>query len=271
MAADTSNPNIEWKKKKGFDNNERLSLRVDVKKALKQEAEDKKSVSKNNAPRPSDLPKGLKKIRSKIKDIYDNDEEDENDYIISPLDLNNSLFNALQEDEKRQLQQQKTIQTMDNLQNAGRAASIVAADKISKDLGLKGLDKKTINKNMLDVSLSEKTYENTLKDELSAKAKIKGRNLSEKETVNLLRGIKKIQTMAEATDTSKLRAIEGWKIEELVDAGQKGSDDNKIAEKILEKTGRKKDKASVQNVAKKAKLKNKTSEKEQLKKSDFQR
>jgi len=270
MTTDTSNPNIEWKKKKGFDNKERLSLRVDVRKALKQEAEDKKSVSGNNVPRPAELPKGLKKIRKKIKDIYDDEEEDENDYILSPLDLNNSLFNALQEDEKRQLQQQKTIQTIDSLQNAGKAASIAAANKVSKDLGLKGLNKKIINKNMLDAS-SGKTYENTLKDELSAKAKIKGRNLSEKETVNLLRGIKKIQIMAEAADTSKLRAIEGWKIEELVDAGQKDSDEKKIAEKILEKSGRKKDGVTVKKITKKARTQSKSAEKEPLKKSDFQR
>ncbi len=268
MSEDSSNPNIEWKKKNSFDNKERLSLRVDVQKALKQEASDKKNIVTNNVLRPSDLPKGLKKIRKKIKDIYDDDDEDENDYILPP-DFHNSLLNALHEDEKQFLHQQNTLKTMNEQQNAGKAAGIMAADRISRDLGLKGIDKKTINKNMFDIALSSESFENALRDDLSAKAKIKGRKLSPKETVALLRGIKKIQNLAEASDASKTKVLEGWKLDELIDAGRKNADEEKIAEKILEKSGRKKDHKSVKKMAQRVKTQKKSSEKNSSKVLDF--
>ena len=252
------NPNIEWKKK-SFENKERLTLKINVKQAIQYEVTEKKNLSKAFSPKPSELPKGLKKIRKKIKDIYDDDEdEDENEFQLAPaMDLNNSLYNALHEDEKRQFKQQETIKNINMQQNAGRMEAITMADRASKDLGLKGISKKNINKNMIDVSLNSKTYENVLKDELSTKAKIKGRRLSDAETINLLRGIKRIQALALASDESKVKALEGWKIDEIVDVGRKDTEDKKIAKKILVKSGRKVENKKVKKMTDKANAKKK--------------
>lgn len=70
MEDETSDTNLEWKKK-GFESKETLTLKTNVKKALQYEATAKKPVQNGFSPLPSELPKGLKKIRKKIKDVYD--------------------------------------------------------------------------------------------------------------------------------------------------------------------------------------------------------
>lgn len=239
MEDETSNPNLEWKKS-GFETKDKLTLKTNVKKAIEHEAKDKSSVSAFKAM-PSELPKGLNKIRKKIKDVYDDDDEDENSFIIAPLEQSSSLLNALHDNEKMQLKSQETIKTIQMQQNAGKMEALLTANQLTKQLGMKGLSKDTINKNFQDVSLSSKTYEKALKDDLSHKMKAKGRNLSEKQLVSLLRGIKRVQSMSPEMDGNKdkTKALEGWKLDDLVNAGEKGTDDKAVAEMILQKSGRK--------------------------------
>lgn len=66
MEDETSDTNLEWKKK-GFESKETLTLKTNVKKALQYEATAKKPVQNGFSPLPSELPKGLKKIRKKSK------------------------------------------------------------------------------------------------------------------------------------------------------------------------------------------------------------
>ena len=121
MNDESSNPNIEWKKS-GFDLNEKLTLKTNVRKAVEYEAKNKNSgLNKNYTPSPAELPKGLNKIRKKIKDVYDED-DDEDDayqiYTIQPLDVSendDTLLKALQEDEKKFLRQNEEIQTVNTL------------------------------------------------------------------------------------------------------------------------------------------------------------
>lgn len=246
MADDTSNPNLEWKKK-GFEETEKLTLKTNIKKALIQEAAEKKPLTTVFSPRPAELPKGLKKIRKKIiKDLYE--DEDEEDLVIAPLDNGNTLLNALHDDEKRQLKQQETLNHQRMQQNAGKTEAIMAANHVSKELGLKKLDRHSVNTNMQDVTLASGTFEKTLKDDLSKRLKIKGKRLSEGETITLLRGIKRIQSIAAAADESQLKSIEGLKIEEIMDAGATDNklgqrvSDNELADKIQKKRGVKEDK-----------------------------
>lgn len=46
---------------------------------MEQEAKAKAPVTLSNAPMPlpNELPKGIKKLRNKIKDVYDEDDEEE--------------------------------------------------------------------------------------------------------------------------------------------------------------------------------------------------
>ncbi len=261
MSDETSNPNIEWKKNKGFGNKDRLTRKIDPQKALQQEALEKKSVAKTFSAKPTELPKNLKKIRKKIRDIYDDEEEDENDYLIAPLDLSNSLMEALHEDEKLQLMQKRTTNHQNMQQQAGKAAALLEADKVAKSFGLKGLDKKIVNDHMLNAVQSTYTFEFAIKEDVAKKSKIATKKLSEGETIDLLRGIKRIQALSAAADEKQLKAIEGWKLSEIVDAGKTSANDKEIAEKILEKSGRKKDKKTINKmVQKKSKTKDKASD-----------
>ena len=71
MDEESSSPNIEWKKKQGFETSEKNSRKTDIKKSIEYEAKRKNNLNKTTPVRPSDLPKGLKKIRKKIKEAYE--------------------------------------------------------------------------------------------------------------------------------------------------------------------------------------------------------
>lgn len=260
MEDESSSLNIEWKKNKGFGATEKLTRKTDVKKALEFEATEKKAVSPNLAPRPGELPKGLKKIRKKIRDVYDED-EDEDFYDGMPPDMNSSLLNALYEDEKRQLQQKETLQNQKMQQNAGRLEAVAIADKLTREAGLKGLDKKVAGRNLADVTQIDGSLEKVLSEELAVKTKTSVRRLSKAETITMLRGIERIRKMAVAADESQLKALEKMKVDDLINAGEKTTDDRKVAELILKKSGRK-NKKEVDQLVQKSKQKNKAKNKE---------
>lgn len=239
MEDESSSLNIEWKKNKGFGATEKLTRKIDAQKALAFEATEKKAVSTNFSAKPVDLPKGLKKIRKKIKEVYDED-EDEDFYDGVPHDLNNSLMNALYEDEKKQLQQKETLNIQKMQQTAGRLEAVVVADKLAKESGFKGLDKKVAGRNLSDVTLINSSLEKILSEEVATKTKARrARKLSKAETITMLRGINRIRKMALAADESQLKALEKMKVEDIINAGEKSTDDAKVAELILKKSGRK--------------------------------
>lgn len=255
MEEEFSSENIEWKNKRKFDSSEKNSRKIDVKKNIEYEAKKKNSPAQTTPQRMSDLPKGLKKIRKKIKEAYD--EEDEEDYISPfPHETDNTLLMALYDDEKKHLQQKNTIHTMNMQQEAGRMESIIYAENITKDLGLSGLDKNTINAQMQDKNISDAPIEKILKDDISRKTKRKISNLSKAETVTMLRGIARIRSMAAASDKSQLKMLEKMKISEILNAGEKNTEDQQVAELILKKSGRK-DKKEASKLVQKNKLRSK--------------
>lgn len=256
MEDESSSLNIEWKKNQGFGATEKLTRKTDIKKALEFEATEKKAVTPGFAPRPGELPKGLKKIRKKIKEAYDED-EDEDFYDGVPPDMNSSLLNALYEDEKRQLQQKETLQNQRMQQSAGRMEAVAIADKLTREAGLKGLDRKVAGKNLSDVTQIEGSLEKVLSEELAVKTKTSVRKLSKAETITMLRGIERIRKMALAADESQLKALEKMKVDDLINAGEKSTDDRKVAELILKKSGRK-NKKEVDQLVQKSKQQTQT-------------
>ena len=251
MEDESSNLNIEWKKNQGFGATEKLTRKIDKQKALPFEATEKKAVNTTFSAKPTELPKGLKKIRKKIKEVYDED-EDEDFYDGVPHDLNNSLMNALYEDEKKQLQQKETLNNQKMQQTAGRLEAVAVADKLARESGLKGLDKKVAGKNLSDVTLINSSLEKVLSEEVALKTKSGVRKLSKGETVTMLRGITRIRKMALAADESQLKALEKMKVEDIINAGEKSTDDAKVAELILKKSGRK-SKKDVNKIVEKSK------------------
>ncbi|MBQ7285601.1 MAG: hypothetical protein IJW72_05055 [Alphaproteobacteria bacterium] len=240
MEDDTSNSNIEWKKNKGFGSTEKLSRRIDKEKALKEEAKSKKPISNTQHPLPSQLPQGLKKLRKKIKEVYDEDEEEEDYYTFLPNEPMSSLMNALYDDERKQLSiRENTFNNQKLQQDAGRIEAVRMANQLSKEFGFGKIDKSIINENMQNATLNTRDFEKILKDDVMKKAKISTKQLSKAETVNLLRGIKRIKKIAMQGKEAELKAIEGLKIEDIISAGERNADDNKVAEIILQKSGRK--------------------------------
>ena len=148
MNDESSNPNIEWKKNSS-DPSERLSLRINHKEAAVYSATKKNSLKTPLSPTVENLPKGLKKIRKKVRTIdisseYDDEEEEEFQYVSDSLEqLNqaNSLMNALNKEEKKLLHHQEELQNMNMQRMAGKMEAMTAAAQMVKQAGLSGFEK----------------------------------------------------------------------------------------------------------------------------------
>ncbi len=115
------------------------------------------------------MPAGLKNPQQD-KRRFDDDEDDEENVsvVIAPaLMENNSLLNALDEDEKKILRQQETFQQIKMQQDAGKLGMLAEAHKLAQEAGLKGLRQDTINNNMLNPAVDRKFMENIVKKDLA--------------------------------------------------------------------------------------------------------
>lgn len=238
-----SNPNIEWKKG-GFESQEKLTLKTNVAKAVEYNAKkDKLSVSPTLLP--ADLPKGLKKIRKKIRDVYDEDEdEDETQIVAAPLEDNNSLLNALHEDEKKFLKQQETNNIIKQQLDIEKINTVNLAANMAKQAGFSGLKKETVQSTLNENTIDTKKLNETLKKEFASEIKVgknKLSNLSDKELLDMMHGVHKIKTLG---GKDSLKALKKMDAEELAAIGKESKDndekeDVKAARTICEKTGRK--------------------------------
>lgn len=230
MEDNSSNPNIEWKKP-GFGTSEKLSLKVNTKEAVVYDAKKKNGIQKTSPLTPADLPAGLKKLRTKIKDVFDEDDEDETESAVIPaqgLQEANSLLNALNEDEKKILKQHQTLHQIKMQQDAGKLEALALANKMAQEAGLKGLQKQTINQNMLSPTADTTVLENIVKKDLAKGLKIKDSHLQEGQFIQVLRGISNIRK------AGGLKAMEGLNLQQVAQA----ADEKKVARILLEKTGR---------------------------------
>lgn len=252
MVEDDTSANIEWEQKKGFADKTRQSRKIDLQKAMAEDAKGRNDF--HSTPKtPKDLPKNLKKLRTKIKEVYDDDEdEDENEVVFhfSLEDENSSLINALKDDEKNKLSFNKTLNNQKMQQTAGKMEAILMADKMSKQLGLKGLKKKVVHDNIQDVALNSDTFEKAISQNIAAKTKIKTSGLSAKDTGNMVKGLQKMKQAAAVSEQIEVGLAESMKADELVKIG-KSQDDKKTAEMILEKSGRKEPKKASKQVKEK--------------------
>ncbi|MBE6451893.1 MAG: hypothetical protein E7012_00175 [Alphaproteobacteria bacterium] len=252
MSKQSSNPNIEWKKdKKGVGETEKLTRKTNIKKALEYEATEKKPVNTKDILKITELPKGIKKLRKRIKEAYEEDDEEEYTDVI-PLNMESSLYNALYENEKKHIQQQNTIKNQIMQQTVGKMEAVLQADKMIKETGLKGINRKNANLTTQDVSIQDQPLEKIISKEAAEKTKSYNKILSTKETINVLRGIERIRKMALAADESQTKILEKMKLEEVINAGEKNTDDKEVAELILKKSGRK-NKKDVKKIVNKSK------------------
>ena len=249
MTDNSSNPNIEWKKT-GFGASEKLSRKINTKEAIKYNAKKKNTIQTNNPLTSADLPVGLKKIRKKIKEVFDEDDEDDEIIIASPLQSlseNNSLYNALNEDEKKQLQQNETLHNIKMQQDAGKLEALSLAAKTLQENGAEGLTQQTVNKVMQSSILEEKFIEKSIKQDLVKGLKLKKTSLSQGRYIQILRGVNNIKKVG------GIKAVEGLNLEQL----ERASDEKQVARILLEKTGRKETKQA--RLAKKKQLEKRVS------------
>ena len=72
MIEEDSISNIDWEQKKGVADQTRASRRIDAKKIAKAEFKDRNNF-KTTKPSIKNLTPGLKKLRNKIRDPYDDE------------------------------------------------------------------------------------------------------------------------------------------------------------------------------------------------------
>ncbi len=237
-------PNIEWRRV-GFEEQERVTLKTNVKQAIAYEA--KKENNLNAKPiKASDLPVGLKKIKNKINSFDDDDDENDYQIVRDPLlDMqnNNSLYAALNEDEKKFLKQTETNETMRQQRHTENLTAMNKANDMAKKAGFKGLKKQTYNQSWNETAITTKKTAQTLKLDVNKdlkkkfnKAQKSWDKMSDKELLLMMGGINKIK---EIGGVESQKALKNMEMKEIVEAGKEKNDDKKIARTICEKTGRK--------------------------------
>lgn len=230
--ADDQEAVFDWKKN-GFDKNERLTLKINVKAA---EAYNAKKDKPMKAPRPENLSLGLKKLRKKIKEVYDeDDDDDENETVFAPIpyaqEEENTLLNALTEDEKRLFKQKDTIKNTQMQQDAGKMEALHIANNLARESGLSDISKKAVALGMQEaVFRPEEMQEKIIKKEVSGKLGIKGK-IEDGKIIQAARGIKKVESLGGK------KAAKNLDMRDIVKAGEAKLDDIKLAELILEKSG----------------------------------
>lgn len=251
MNDNASNPNIEWKKG-SFGEQEKLTLKTNVKKAIEYNAQ-KDDTGKSSRPLSANLPQGLKKIRNKIKNINEEDDDDDNGQIVpDPLELasaNNSLLNALHDDEKKMLKQQETNNIIKQQLEIEKFGAINQANQMARQAGFNGLKKETVRLSVMDNSINPNRLNQTLKQEFKKEVKASKKEwseLSDKELMNLMEGVNKIKSIGGKDADAALKNMD---MKEVSEQGKEKNNDLKIARTICKKTGRTED-----NCTKKEKL-----------------
>lgn len=224
---------FDWKKN-STGKREHMALNIDAQAVEKYR--DKKEKNLMKTPRPENLALGLKKLRKKVREVYDEeDDEDENETIFAPLpylqEEENPLLNALTEDEKRLFWQKNTIENTQMQQTAGKMEALQIANNLAKEAGLQNIDRKALNKGMNEASFRpQELQEKIIRKEVSGKLGIKG-DIEKGKILEAARGIKKVEMLGGK------EAVKNLDMRDIVKAGEEKLDEIKLAEMILEKSG----------------------------------
>lgn len=226
---------FDWKKN-GVGNNERLSLKHDAKEAQKYKEKQKSPLSSKKKVNPENLPLGLKKLRKKIRDIYDEEDEDENDTFFAHIKMpeqeeDNSLLYALSDEEKNIFRQKNTIENTKMQQDAGKMEALHIANNLAREAGLNNISRKAIEVGMQEATFNPKqTQEEVIKKEVGGKLGIKGK-IEDGKIIQAARGIKKVEQLGGQ------KAAQNLEMKDIVKAGEQKLSEIELAELILEKSG----------------------------------
>lgn len=228
----SENPNIEWKKKK-TEPNQRNSRRIDENKLQKSQEKSAPRELKKISPPP--LPN---KIRKNIKDAFDDEEDDENnDFQFIPNlsnPQNNSLYNALDDDEKKKLRaREKTCENIKLQNDAVKLKALHDTEVLAQQSGNLRLSRKTKVQTMNGVSANPKDIiQRAAQSDIIKKIHLKRRRGSPVKLEEIRKfcvGVKRLQTAAQDK-----RIIESMTVSQVLEAGKVKTSDKKIT-RIVEK------------------------------------
>ena len=227
----------DWKKKK-VDDDERLTLRIDAIEADRWQA-------KRNKMQPEIKRTKSGKISKKVRQLYDDDENEEDDDImdvehtfrllrLQQNDVSNgdsSLLDALAPSERRMVEQRATITTMRQEEKAGRLNAIEQADTLARRAGLNRSATADNNKQMNEAIYNPRrirlsSLESTIEKQMGIKGDIKPRTEGK-----VADGVKQIKVTA---DNHKVKDIKTKDAKEVRDHNLTP---NQTAELILRKSG----------------------------------
>lgn len=226
--------------KKGFDMREHMSLRIDAIAADEYQKKNARGKLKNSTSMPKTLPVGILQLMKKVREIYDEDEEDENSYtytfqqmptIENESENENRLLFGLNDEEKRMVKQNETLENIKSQQTAGKMEALHVAHNLNKDVGMGNISKKVVSKEMQRATFDpEKMQKKVIDKTVTSKLGIKG-NIDNGKIIQAARGIKKIENMGGQ------EAAKNLDMKDVIKAGEQKLDDIKLAELILQKSG----------------------------------
>ena len=143
------NQMFQESKKAGIEMREHLTLKNDTLEADMYRQEQEKENQKKLKRREKKLPIGIQKMRKKVREVYDEEDDDDYlDHIKQPQAEETQLLNALNDEEKRNLKQRETIDIIKKEQDAGKMEALHIAHNFAKETGMKGLNEKAAAKGM---------------------------------------------------------------------------------------------------------------------------
>lgn len=223
--------------KKGFDNNERLTLKINVREAEQYDAE--KGKKKIGA-----LPRNMKKIKKKVRDSYDEEDDDgsmDEDVIRSLQELqinqydasngDNTLINSLSDHERRQIMQSTNIEITRHEQNAGRQNALEQSDTRLRQAGLKKMTTAEFAKEMDGAIYNpSRLRREAMEHNIAKKMGIEGK-IEKHSEGKIVEGIRRVK------DVTENKQVKTLKMEDVKEIGQKNMSQNETAELILKKSG----------------------------------
>ena len=229
--------------KKGFEESERLTLRIDALEADKYQ----KKKTKNNINQTTKNPN---KLKTKVRQMDDEEDEDEDEDLMDHTAMRSlnrlwrmqmnrqdstnsdtSLVNALESDERRQILQNVTAEVTRQEENAGRHNALAQADKLLKKANLEQMNTQEFMNEMKDAIYNpSKLRREALATHIAKQMGIKGEIVKHSEG-EVVEGVRKVK------DLSGGRKVDALKMDDVKKVGEKKMTQNETAELILRKSG----------------------------------
>lgn len=217
---------INWEKKSASDA-ARISKRLAGRAELEDEATTQNAAQLRKPASPS--PQALNRLRKKIKEVYDDEEDEEENtfFNVSLLD-NEEIYD---EEQARARQEKETIRITQEQHMAGKLSAVMSANIAAKNAGLP--DTPTQEEARL-LNSSEYTpteiRRQVLKQKVAKPLNLRG-NIPEENLEKSIRGIKNVKKQFSKEELQNLPA------KEMPDFAEE-KDENEIAKLILKKSGR---------------------------------